>query len=171
MRKLIKRILATGLPTLPLPALPARMADTDAVTAFRAQVGRAIAVRHVDAGSCNACELEIHAANNIYYNLARLGVHFVASPRHADVLLVTGPVSRHMVNALHDAYAAMPAPKLVLAFGDCAAGCGVHCANYATVGRVADVIPVDITLPGCPPTPLALVDALHRLASAKTAPD
>ncbi len=169
MEKLIKRIFATGLPEVRLPATPAHGEETDAIAAFCAQAGRAIAVRHVDAGSCNACELEILAANNIYYNLARLGVHFVASPRHADILLVTGPVSRHMADPLRAAYAAMPAPKLVLAFGDCAAGCGVHTANYATIGRVTDVIPVDITLPGCPPPPLVLISALHRLASLKTA--
>ncbi len=167
MRRLIKRILTTGLPAARLSAISPPQEETGAPATFRSAVGGAIAVRHVDAGSCNACELEILAADNIYYNLARLGVHFVASPRHADVLLVTGPVSRHMVTAVRDAYDAMPAPKLVLAFGDCAAGCGIHVSNYATVGRVADVIPVDIVLSGCPPTPLVLVEAMRRLAGKK----
>ena len=116
-------------------------------------LGRALAVRVVDAGSCNGCELEISALSNPYFNLEGLGLQFVASPRHADLLLVTGPVSRHMELALRRTFDAMPAPRLVVAVGDCAANCGVFGAGYAGCGRVADVLPVDVTVTGCPPAP------------------
>uniref|UniRef100_E6PV80 Putative NADH ubiquinone oxidoreductase domain,20 kDa subunit n=1 Tax=mine drainage metagenome TaxID=410659 RepID=E6PV80_9ZZZZ len=120
-------------------------------------LGRALAVRVVDAGSCNGCELEINALSNPYTNLEGLGMHFVASPRHADLLLVTGPVSRHMELALRRTFDAMPAPRLVVAAGDCAANCGVFGAGYASCGRVADVLPVDVTVAGCPPAPADLL--------------
>lgn len=116
-------------------------------------LGRALAIRHVDSGSCNACELEIHALSNPYYNIEGLGIRFVASPRHADMLLVTGPVSRHMEVPLRRVYNATPAPKLVVAVGECGSSGGVFGENYATVGRVSKVIPVDVTIPGCPPSP------------------
>ena len=119
-----------------------------------------MAIRHVDAGSCNACELEIHALNNAYYNLERFGIHFVASPRHADLLLVTGPVSRHMESALINVYHATPNPKLVLAAGDCAACGGEFGDSYACVGAVSKVIPVDGVIAGCPPTPVALLTGI-----------
>ena len=122
--------------------------------------GRALCIRHVDAGSCNGCELEIHALNNPYYNLEGLGIKFVASPRHADALLVTGPVSRHMVEALQRTYAATPEPKLVIAVGDCGACGGIFGENYASLGRIANVIPVDVVVPGCPPTPTALLQGI-----------
>jgi len=122
--------------------------------------GHALCLRHVDAGSCNGCELEIHALNNPYYNLEGLGIKFVASPRHADALLVTGPVSRHMTEALQRTYDAMPEPKLVIAVGDCGACGGVFGENYASLGRIANVIPVDVTVPGCPPTPTALLQGI-----------
>ncbi|MDA8382920.1 MAG: NADH-quinone oxidoreductase subunit NuoB, partial [Betaproteobacteria bacterium] len=112
---------------------------------------------HVDAGSCNGCELEINALNNPYYNLEGLGIHFVASPRHADILLVTGPVSRHMETALRRTYEAMPEPKFVVAAGRCAADGGVFGTGYACRGGVGDVIPVDVLVPGCPPTPADLM--------------
>jgi len=129
-----------------------------------------IAIRHVDAGSCNACELEIHAINNPYYSAERFGVHFVASPRHADILLVTGPVTRHMQAALRRTYEAMSEPRWVIASGACAAGHGPFAGSYACVGRVADVIPVDMTIDGCPPTPLQLLKGLLALLdSAKRA--
>ena len=120
-------------------------------------LGRALCIRHVDAGSCNGCELEIHALNNPYYNLEGLGIKFVASPRHADLLLVTGPVSRHMESALRRVYEATPDPKLVVAAGDCGSADGLFCANYATRGMVSDVLPVDVHIPGCPPSPTALL--------------
>jgi Ni,Fe-hydrogenase III small subunit len=122
-----------------------------------------IAIREVDAGSCNGCELEIHALNNPYYDIERFGIHFVASPRHADVLLVTGPVSRHMQTALLRTYAATPNPKWVIAVGDCAACGGEFGVSYASCGAVANVIPVDMVISGCPPTPLALMSGLLGL--------
>ncbi len=125
-----------------------------------------IAIRQVDAGSCNGCELEIHALNNPFYDIERFGVHFVASPRHADVLLVTGPVSRHMQTALLRTYEATPSPKWVVAAGDCAACGGEFGVSYASCGAVANVIPVDVTIPGCPPTPLALMKGLLGLINA-----
>lgn len=123
-------------------------------------LGRALCIRHVDAGSCNGCELEIHALNNPYYNLEGAGIKFVASPRHADMLLVTGPVSKHMVSALRRVYDATAEPKLVVAVGDCGSGRGIFCPSYAVCGRVADVIPVDVEVPGCPPTPTALLKGI-----------
>jgi Ni,Fe-hydrogenase III small subunit len=123
-------------------------------------LGRALTIRQVDAGSCNGCELEIHALNNPYYNIEGLGIRFVASPRHADLLLVTGPVSRHMQVALQRTYQATPEPRLVVAVGDCGSGCGVFGENYASCGRVADIIPVDVAIPGCPPTPIALLKGI-----------
>ena len=116
-------------------------------------LGRALAIRQVDAGSCNGCELEIHALNNPYYNIEGLGIKFVASPRHADMLLVTGPVSRHMELALKRTYDATPAPRLVVAIGDCGCTGGIFGESYASCGRVSNVIPVDVTVPGCPPPP------------------
>ena len=164
MHKLIRRLIATGIVTIPR-SVPERFAQ-DAYESSRAllrQLGRALAVRHVDAGSCNGCELEIHAVNNPYYNLEGLGIHFVASPRHADILMVTGPVSRHMVPALLSTYEALAEPKRVLALGDCAMGRGIFDANYATVGAVAAVIPVDITIAGCPPPPAVIIEAFLAL--------
>jgi len=122
-----------------------------------------IAIRQVDAGSCNGCELEIHALNNPYYDIERFGIHFVASPRHADVLLVTGPVSRHMQTALLRTYEATPNPKWVVAVGDCAACGGEFGVSYASCGAVSNVIPVDMVIAGCPPTPLALMQGLLGL--------
>lgn len=122
-----------------------------------------LAIRQVDAGSCNGCELEIHALNNVYYDIERFGVHFVASPRHADILMVTGPVSRHMEAALKRTYEATADPKWVIAVGDCAACGGEFGVSYASCGAVANVIPVDLALPGCPPTPLALLRGVLAL--------
>ena len=119
-----------------------------------------LAIRAVDAGSCNGCELEIHALNNPLYDIERFGIHFVASPRHADVLLVTGPVSRHMQTALLRTYAATPNPKWVVAVGDCAVCGGEFGTSYASCGAVENVIPVDVTIPGCPPSPETLLKAL-----------
>jgi Ni,Fe-hydrogenase III small subunit len=122
-----------------------------------------LAIRQVDAGSCNGCELEIHALNNVYYDIERFGVHFVASPRHADILMVTGPVSRHMEAAVRRAYEATADPKWVIAVGDCGACGGEFGVSYASCGAVANVIPVDLAIPGCPPTPLALLQGLLAL--------
>ncbi len=131
--------------------------------ATRRRLGRSLAIREVDAGSCNGCELEIHALNNAFYDLERFGLHFVASPRHADVLLVTGPVTHNMRVALERTYAATPAPKWVVAAGDCAAGCGVFAGSAACVGAVAKVVPVDVVIRGCPPSPTQLLQGLLAL--------
>jgi Ni,Fe-hydrogenase III small subunit len=125
------------------------------------QFGRSLAIRHVDPGSCNGCELEIHMAQAAHYNLEGLGIRFVASPRHADMLLVTGPVSRHMALALQRTYDATPDPKLVVAIGDCGScGGGIFGESYASCGAVSSVIPVDVAVPGCPPTPLAIMQGI-----------
>jgi Ni,Fe-hydrogenase III small subunit len=126
-------------------------------------LGRSLAIREVDAGSCNGCELEIQALNNPLYDIERFGVRFVASPRHADMLLVTGPVTRNMREALERTYAATPAPKWVIAAGDCAAGCGAFGPSYACLGSVSACLPVDLTISGCPPTPLQLLQGLVSL--------
>ena len=159
MRDMLRQILRVGLVTEP-PPVPDPMRET----ALRADIlrvfGRALCIRHVDAGSCNGCELEIHALNNPYYNLEGLGIKFVASPRHADALLVTGPVTRNMAGALQRTYDAMPDPKLVIAVGDCGACGGIFGESYASLGRVANVIPVDVMVSGCPPTPTALLQGI-----------
>ena len=129
----------------------------------RRRLGRSLSIREVDAGSCNGCELEIHALSNAYYDVERFGLRFVASPRHADVLLVTGPVTRNMREALERTYQATPAPKWVVAVGDCAKDGGCFAGGYAVVGGVAAVIPVDLHIPGCPPTPTAMLRGLLAL--------
>ena len=149
-----------------LVRLGERLRDTT-----RARLGRSLAIREVDAGSCNACELEIHALNNVVYDLERFGLRFVASPRHADVLLVTGPVTTNMRRALLDTFEATPAPKWVVGVGDCADNCGVFAGSYAVVGPLSAVIPVDLTIRGCPPTPLQLLAGLVALIqTAATSP-
>jgi Ni,Fe-hydrogenase III small subunit len=144
---------------------PPKPADEDVVVArlheqIVATLGRALTIRHVDAGSCNACELEAHALMNPYYNIEGLGIRFVASPRHADALLVTGPVTKHMALALARTYAATPEPKLVIAAGECACGRGIFDENYATLGAVEKVVAVDVAIPGCPPSPTALLQGI-----------
>jgi Ni,Fe-hydrogenase III small subunit len=138
-------------------------------------LGQALTIRQVDAGSCNGCELEIHALNNAYYNLEGLGIRFVASPRHADMLLVTGPVSRHMAEALRRTYDATPEPRLVVAVGDCGCDGGIFGESYASCGRVANVIPVDVAVPGCPLPPLeilrGILSAVQRAGGRAAAPD
>ncbi|MDH4259187.1 MAG: NADH-quinone oxidoreductase subunit NuoB [Gammaproteobacteria bacterium] len=131
--------------------------------AIARRLGRSLAIRAVDAGSCNGCELEIHALNNAFYDIERFGVRFVASPRHADLLLVTGPVTHNMRGALERTYAATPAPKWVVAVGDCGAGCGMFEGSYACVGAVSKVVPVDLVIRGCPPTPVELMRGLTLL--------
>jgi len=162
MYHLLKQIVATGIKTEAAPAPDEALRA--AADRLRAEVlesfAGALTIRHVDAGSCNGCELEINALNNPYYNLEGLGIKFVASPRHADLLLVTGPVSRHMEVALKRTYDATPEPKLVVATGDCACTGGIFGESYASRGRVSNVIPVDVAVPGCPPTPLAIMQGI-----------
>ena len=168
MEKILRRIARVGVvsepPPRPNPALRELSQRLDAVILER--LGRALAIRHVDAGSCNGCELEIHALANPYYNLEGLGIKFVASPRHADLLLVTGPVTRNMEQALRRTYDAMPAPKLVVAVGDCGCTGGIFGESYASLGRVANVLPVDVAVPGCPPRPIALLQAILTAVTA-----
>ena len=162
MYQLLKQIVKTGIVTepAPLPDAALRELEQRLGEVILGHFGRALAIRHVDAGSCNGCELEIHALNSPYYNLERLGIKFVASPRHADLLLVTGPVSRNMETALKRTWEATPDPKLVVAIGDCGCSGGVFGESYASCGRVSNVIPVDVAVPGCPPTPLALMQGI-----------
>jgi Ni,Fe-hydrogenase III small subunit len=131
--------------------------------------GRSLSIREVDAGSCNGCELEIHAPNNSVYDIERFGLKFVASPRHADVLLVTGPVTHNMKIALERTHAATPDPKWVVAVGDCGGGCGVFEGSYAVAGAVSKVIPVHLHIPGCPPRPIDLLRGLIALVETATA--
>lgn len=154
------------------PAASAELAHLAAEVgqAARRRLGRSLSIREIDAGSCNACELEINALSNSYYDIERFGLRFVASPRHADVLLVTGPVTKNMRQALERTYQATPGPKWVVAAGDCAGGCGLFADSYACVGRVADVLPVDLHIPGCPPTPLALLSGLLGLLEVNQTP-
>jgi Ni,Fe-hydrogenase III small subunit len=161
MLRVLKQIAHVGLINEPLPAPAEEGRVREALQAEIARVfGRAVNIREVDAGSCNGCELEIVALENPYYNLQGAGIKFVASPRHADLLLVTGPVSKHMIEALQRTYAATPDPKRVVAVGDCAACGGIFGESYATLGAVSNVIPVDVVVPGCPPTPTALLRAI-----------
>ena len=158
MLHLLRQIVRTGIKTEAPPAPATERAD---VARLNDQVlrtlGRALTIRQVDAGSCNGCELEIHALNNPYYNLEAIGIKFAASPRHADLLLVTGPVAKNMEVALRRAYDATPEPRLVVAVGDCGCTGGLFGESYASCGKVANVIPVDVAIPGCPPTPLDLM--------------
>jgi len=137
--------------------------------AARRRLGRSLSIRAVDAGSCNGCELEIHALNNAFYDLERFGFRFVASPRHADVLMVTGPVTKNMREALLRTHTATPDPKWVVAVGDCAIDGGCFAGSYAVVGSVADAIPVDVRIPGCPPSPTTILTGLLSLLQATTA--
>jgi len=171
MLHILRQIARTGIKTEAAPApademvLVARLQESLLRT-----LGRALAIRQVDTGSCNGCELEIHALGNPYYNIEGLGIRFVASPRHADLLLVTGPVSKHMAIALKRTYDATPEPKLVVAVGDCGCTGGIFGESYATVGRVSNVIPVDVEVPGCPPTPDALLRGILAAVSARRGP-
>jgi len=167
MLKTLHQIGRIGIVTEPWP-------DADGDLRLRTELqqqilgvlGRALCIRAVDAGSCNACELEIHALNNPLYNLEGLGIRFVASPRHADMLLVTGPVSRNMEVALKRTWEAMPAPKLVVALGDCGCTGGVFGERGASLGRVSNVIPVDVAVPGCPPAPTRILQGILTAISA-----
>jgi Ni,Fe-hydrogenase III small subunit len=175
MWQILRQITRNGVPT----EAPPRIDDATLAEARRihddllAILGQALTIREVDAGSCNGCELEVHALNNPYYNIEGLGIRFVASPRHADLLLVTGPVSRHMEEALRRTCDATPEPRLVVAVGDCGADGGLFGESYASCGRVANVVPVDVTVPGCPPPPLDILRGILqavklRPSSART---
>ena len=162
LRSLISRAVTISAP----PAERAALEEVGKALEARARklFGRSITIREVDAGSCNGCELEIHALNNAVYDVERFGIKFAASPRHADVLLVTGPVSHNMKVALERTYAATPDPKWVVAVGDCACGCGVFEGSYAVAGDgVKTVVPVDLHIKGCPPRPIDLLKGLIAL--------
>jgi Ni,Fe-hydrogenase III small subunit len=156
----------TEAPPAPNEAALAELAES-LDRAARAKLGRSLAIRQVDAGSCNGCELEIHALSNAFYDLERFGLRFVASPRHADVLMVTGPVTKNMREALLRTYNATPDPKWVIAVGACAADGGVFAGSYAVAGGVKDVIPVDLHIRGCPPTPTDLLKGLLALLKVR----
>lgn len=173
MFRVLKQVLRTGILTEPAP--PAADAELETIgvqlrRVIERRFQRSLSIRQVDAGSCNGCELEIHALSNPYYDVERFGIRFVASPRHADALLVTGPVSRHMETALQRAWRAMPAPKLVIAAGACACTGGEFGVSYACRGAVENVIPVDVKIAGCPPSPRELLQgllaALHAAGTA-----
>ncbi len=168
MLRILRQIVRTGLVSeaAPGPREEFRARAPAIQGEILALLGRALAIRQVDAGSCNGCELEIHALNNPYYNLEGLGIRFVASPRHADMLLVTGPVAKNMEHALRIAWEAVPAPKLVVAVGDCGCDGGIFGEGYATCGRVSNVIPVDVAVPGCPPPPLAILQGILTAVAA-----
>jgi len=166
----MRRILFESMLSRPLTETPPAADDAMLAelagkldAAARRRLGRSLSIREVDAGSCNGCELEIHALNNAFYDLERFGLRFVASPRHADVLMVTGPVTKSMREALARTYNATPDPKWVVAVGDCAADGGVFAGSYAVAGGVNDVIPVDLHIRGCPPRPVQLLQGLLAL--------
>jgi Ni,Fe-hydrogenase III small subunit len=164
------KYLASALILSPLTERKPRFEDPELADlarrldkAARRRLGRSLSIREIDAGSCNGCELEIHALNNAFYDIERFGIRFVASPRHADVLLVTGPVTKNMREALERTYAATPGPKWVVAVGDCAIDGGCFAGSYAVEGAVANVVPVDLHIRGCPPRPAQLLEGLLRL--------
>jgi Ni,Fe-hydrogenase III small subunit len=176
MWHILKQIVRTGIVTEPAP----EPIESDGAADRRIHqdildiLGQALTIRVVDAGSCNGCELEINALGNPYYNIEGLGIKFVASPRHADMLLVTGPVARHMAEALRRTFDATPEPKLVVAVGDCGCTGGIFGESYASCGRVANVLPVDVVVPGCPPPPIEILRGIlsavrKRRAGAATA--
>jgi len=166
MRKLLFQSLLqsalTEAPPAPDDAALAQLAQSVNRAAMR-RLGRSLSIRQVDAGSCNGCEQEIHALGNAFYDLERFGLRFVASPRHADVLLVTGPVTKNMREALERTYHATPGPKWVIALGDCGINCGVFAGSYACAGPVSAVVPVDLAIPGCPPSPTDILKGMLAL--------
>jgi NADH-quinone oxidoreductase B subunit len=158
---LVRRPLTEAAPATDDTALAELAARLDRAT--RRRLGRSLSIRQVDAGSCNGCELEIHAVNNAFYDLERFGLRFVASPRHADVLMVTGPVTKNMAQALRRTYDATPDPKWVVAVGECAVDGGIFSGSYAVVGGVEEIVPVDLHIRGCPPRPVQLLSGLLAL--------
>jgi len=169
MYQILKQIIRTGIKTESPPQTDEalRHVEQRLQQEILEVFGGALAIRQIDAGSCNGCELEIHAVNNAFYNIEGLGIKFVASPRHADLLLVTGPVSRHMEIALMRTYDATPEPKLVVAIGDCACNGGMFGESYASCGKISNVIPVDVVVNGCPPTPTAILQGILTAISVK----
>jgi len=166
LQGLVRSPLTEPAPVLDDAELAGLAARLDA--AARRRLGRSLSIREVDAGSCNGCELEIHALNNAFYDLERFGLRFVASPRHADVLMVTGPATKNMREALERTHAATPGPKWVVAVGDCALNGGIFAGSYAVAGGVTAVVPVDLHIPGCPPSPVALLRGLLALLGGGT---
>jgi Ni,Fe-hydrogenase III small subunit len=161
MLRTLRQICSVGIVTEPLAPGDESLRVREALQAqVLGVLGRALCIRHVDAGSCNGCELEIHALGNPIYNIEGAGIRFVASPRHADLLLVTGPVSAHMQTALRRTYDAMPDPKLVVAIGDCGCSGGIFGEGYASRGRVSNVLPVDVAVAGCPPNPTRILQGI-----------
>ena len=171
MIPILLKSLRTGIVTEPAPEAREewRVRATQVNEEILQLLGRALVIREVDAGSCNGCELEVNALSNPYYNIEGLGIRLAASPRHADLLLVTGPVTKNMEEPLRIAYAAMPEPKLVVALGDCARDGGIFGASYATCGGASKVIPVDVAVPGCPPPPLAILEGILAAVRAAAA--
>ncbi|MBI5057826.1 MAG: NADH-quinone oxidoreductase subunit B family protein [Nitrospirae bacterium] len=168
--KILNQILRTGIVTEALPPEveeEIKAVGTKLEEAIRRRFSRSLTIRQVDAGSCNGCELEIHAINNPIYNCERFGMHFTASPRFADMLLVTGPVTRNMEIALRRTYDSTPTPKLVVAAGDCGCNGGIFGETYASLGGIDKVIPVDVYIPGCPPTPIALLHGILKAVEVK----
>ncbi|OGW40582.1 MAG: hypothetical protein A2010_01665 [Nitrospirae bacterium GWD2_57_9] len=168
MIRILKQIFRTGIVTEPVPPITDPEIDKIGLKlqgVIRERFKRSLAIRQVDAGSCNGCELEIHAVNNPLYNCERFGIQFTASPRFADLLLVTGPVSHNMEIALKRTYLATPTPKIVIALGDCGCTGGIFGESYASLGAVSNVIPVDARIPGCPPTPTALLQGILKAIS------
>jgi Ni,Fe-hydrogenase III small subunit len=171
MLKTLRQIASIGIVSEPAPPADQSLRLRDSLQdQIRTVLGRALCIRHIDAGSCNGCELEIHALNNPLYNLEGLGIKFVASPRHADLLLVTGPVSKNMEVALRRTYEATPDPKLVVAVGDCGCTGGIFGESYATCGRVSNAIPVDVAIPGCPPSPTRILQGILAALARSVAP-
>jgi len=168
---ILKKIFNTGIVSEPAPEadVSLRQREQELHADILKVFGQAVSIRHVDAGSCNGCELEIHALGGPHYNIEGIGVKFAASPRHVDVLLVTGPVTRNLETALKRTYDATPEPKWVVAMGDCGCGCGEVGAmfgeNYASCGKISKVIPVDVEVPGCPPTPTAVLQGILAAVS------
>ncbi len=171
MLRTLRQIGRIGIITEAAPAVDDTLRVTEALQSRILDVlGRALCIRAIDAGSCNGCELEIHALNNPLYNIEGLGIRFVASPRHADLLLVTGPVAKNMEVALRRTYEATPDPKLVVAVGDCGCTGGIFGESYASCGRVSNVIPVNVAVPGCPPSPRQILSGILT-AIAKDRPE
>lgn len=171
MWQLLKQIARTGFPGEPAPLAEEawRTESSQIQQEILDMLGRALCIRAIDAGSCNGCELEIHALNNPYYNIEGLGIKFVASPRHADLLLVTGPLTLNMREAVRRAYHATPHPKLVVAAGECACTGGIFRGSYAVCGPVSNLLPVDATIPGCPPPPIDLLRGILAAVRGKRA--
>jgi Ni,Fe-hydrogenase III small subunit len=168
MIRILKQIFRTGIVTEKLPPITDPEIEKIGVeleAVIRRRFQRSLTIRQVDAGSCNGCELEIHAINNPIYNIERFGIHFTASPRFADLLLVTGPVTHNMEIALRRTYDATPTPKLVIAVGDCGCNGGIFGESYASLGGIDKVVPVDAVIPGCPPTPTALLQGILKAIS------